>query len=246
MILKIFNLYITLVTNKTFQYKEEEIEMSKVTNMLNLIMVEYESPCGVSDENPWWLSTNESVFPDMPQEDRFVEEWSGWTIREIEVRLANDGVKFGCGYYTASRIGQAVMLAEAVNMAAKVIDYGYYDLKVAAVNAAIVAGARWWIGYDESGEAVTYIYHRDVGVASFHFAPVYQFTRNYAGEAGKLKTYQWSCWSRQFSAFDMLVDYQLRNFYAWATRPRVLGYPKPVWDDEDIPYVYPRQWHDAA
>lgn len=144
--------------------------------------------------------------------------------RHIQCLLEEDFVEFGDAYYGVSVAARYILVAEAVNWAAKVIDYQYYQYKNLILYAATVCGGTIdWFAQDEFGNDVYYIYHKEVGTASFH-----QFWENgWEFDHGSPRKFraEWSGWYRQDQAFDLLVDRDLLKLYAWGTRPRALGYP---------------------
>jgi len=120
--------------------------------------------------------------------------------------LRNAGVSVEVSTET---IEGAIMIAEAVNLAAKVIDDGFYELKPKVIDAAAEMGARG--GWGEDG--AFYLYHESVGVASFH-DPWCEI-----GSGGEWHT-PWSEVTRQELAFQLLVDENLRREVALKTSPK--------------------------
>ena len=128
-----------------------------------------------------------------------------------------------------------ILLAEAANWAAKVIDSSYYELKAELIRTAIVRGIRCWVSTDEwSDTSIFYLYDKEVGVASFHdpFDSV-----NYC-QMMELSDYlsndnwnfPWSGIRRQNLAFDLLGDENLLKEMAILTRPRKLVTSQEIYD----------------
>ena len=95
------------------------------------------------------------------------------------------------------RPDHAILITEAVNFAAKVIDYGiFYELKPLCIKECINLGASG--GWHKN---VFYLYHENVGVASFH---------DPFGHIDVSWEVRWSDgWSgvrRQDKAFKLLID----------------------------------------
>jgi len=108
-----------------------------------------------------------------------------------------------------------ILLTEAVNWAAKVVDENFYLLKPAMILASMESGAILGVedNYDDEGnnDQVYYLVHKDVGVASFH---------NPNGEVKDLAElsgleedieewkYGWEKIVRQDEAFELLEAYR--------------------------------------
>lgn len=102
--------------------------------------------------------------------------------------------------------GNAILIAEAVNWAAKVLTDSFYMLKPAMIVASAKLGAQ--IGKeDDGGWPIYYLFNRDVGVASFHDpgCEVDGLLRN-MGFTGEIKDWEfgWSGVVRQDLAFHLL------------------------------------------
>ena len=175
----------------------------------------YKYRCNYSD-------TCESLIHDEHKAYEFVME-----IVEI-LRLY--GVEFGDAFYSSSLDAQAVMVAEATNLAAKSFNYDFYEVKDLAVYAAYGLGSKIWWQFDEYDNTVAYLYSRDCGVASFHqvYRPAATLSIKEVEDIERYKRFQWSGQSRQWDAFEILTDTSLRDWYALATRPRSLTYRVPL------------------
>lgn len=124
--------------------------------------------------------------------------------------LLEAGVDLGnCQWW---RLPDAILITEAVNWAAKVIDWSFYDLKPDCIRECVELGAEGgWRG------EIFYLYHHAVGVASFH-DPYGQI------DIGALYwPWEWSGVTRQDAAFELLTDLRLRRQMAYATAPGDLG-----------------------
>lgn len=137
--------------------------------------------------------------------------------------LEQDGIVFGEAYFNLPLVAQLIMMAECCNYAAKVINDDYYSLKPRFIELAVREGAFSWINYDERGEWVCYLYHRDVGTASFH-DPYNEIAEPLLKESVRFieRPYEWSQIPRQDEIFEMLRDVQLLRKMAFYTRPRRL------------------------
>ena len=105
-------------------------------------------------------------------------------------------------------VGGAVMIAEAVNWAAKVIDEEFYSLKPRVIEAAVEIGADG--GWGDDG--CYYLASERSGVASFHdpFGEI---------RAGGSWDHPWSGVRRQDAAFHILTDTRIRRVFREATAP---------------------------
>lgn len=111
------------------------------------------------------------------------------------------------------RVEDAILITEAVNLAAKVIDEDFYALKPDCVRECVGMGADGgWRG------GIFYLYHPAVGVASFH-DPFDQIEVD--GSMGW--PFEWSGVYRQEQAFDLLVDRKALLKMRFATAPGDLG-----------------------
>lgn len=150
--------------------------------------------------------------------------------------LEQDGVVFGAAYFNLPLAAQLIMMAECCNYAAKVIDYSYYSLKPRFIELAVREGAYSWVNYDECGNWVCYLYHKDVGTASFH-DPYYEIAEETLKESPWYvdRPFEWSQIPRQDEIFEMLRDGQLLKKMAYYTRPRRVV---PRWTDEEMEELY--------
>ncbi len=99
----------------------------------------------------------------------------------------------------------ALALAEAVNLAAKSIDYRFYQIKSAMIISAWKIGNRFGYNKDDS----TYnLFHPDLGTASFHDPgdEIYRIVRNTLDEHELIPEWEheWSGITRQELAFRIL------------------------------------------
>ncbi len=102
----------------------------------------------------------------------------------------------------------AVMVAEACNLAAKVLDEDFYALKPPAIEAAIALGADGGWGVD----GCFYLSTPETGVACFH-DPFGQI------RVGGFWPNRWSGVQRQHAAFLIATRPAVRRLYAEATIP---------------------------
>lgn len=103
----------------------------------------------------------------------------------------------------------ALMVAEAVNLAAKTIDDGFYAIKHRVIDAAVALGCAG--GWGSDGDGVFYLHHPDVGVACFHdpFDEIKSKGRWFE---------PWSGIPRQNAAFQILGMPAVRRLYREATQ----------------------------
>ena len=132
-------------------------------------------------------------------------------LEAAKMRLHQDGIDLGECWEDS--IQAAILITEAVNWAAKTIDWEYYTLKPRCIEECWAKGA-------EGGwrDGIFYLYHPDVGVASFH---------DPNDEIGIDCRYRWLWeWSgipRQNLAFDLLVDRKTLLYMKFCTAPGDLG-----------------------
>lgn len=151
-------------------------------------------------------------------------------LATVQTWLERDGVEFGAPYINLSFAAKAVMLAECCNLAAKTIDEWYYECKPWLIEyAAYNLGVICWSNADEYGNTVHYLYHKDVGTASFH-DPYMECSLADAPRYVDMP-FPWSGIGRQFSVFEMLTDQQLLDNMAFYTRPRRLP---QCWSDDEL------------
>ena len=101
-----------------------------------------------------------------------------------------------------------LMIAEACNLAAKEVDYSFYAVKAAVIDAAIAAGCTGGWGND----GVFYLHHPEAGVACFH-DPYGEITA--CGEW----EHPWSGIYRQDHAFRIMANGHVRRVMAESTSP---------------------------
>jgi len=103
----------------------------------------------------------------------------------------------------------AVLVAEAVNLAAKVVSPSFYDFKAACFDwAAEQRGVISGWGADEA----FYLYHPEVGVVCAH-------DPNEEIETEGYWPHPWHGVERQSYAFEQLTDHELLEYFREATRP---------------------------
>ncbi len=102
--------------------------------------------------------------------------------------------------------GNALLIAEAVNNAAKVIDYGFYSIKAQTIDAAMELGC---IGGWNNG--IFYMEYYTSGNASFH---------DPCGEINSSGSWsdKWSGIRRQDWAFDIISNNRIRKLFCEATQ----------------------------
>ena len=127
------------------------------------------------------------------------------TLTNAKVALESAGVDVPCSPWDTAG---AIMIAEAVNWAAKTIDYKFYGIKPAVIDAAIAIGCDGGWGSD----GCFFLADDRVGVASFH------------DPAGDIRAdghwpHPWTGVRRQDAAFDILVNPAVRRLYREATAP---------------------------
>lgn len=101
----------------------------------------------------------------------------------------------------------ALLTAEAINLAAKVIDADFYNLKPSVIDAAMELGC---IGGWNGDVFYMEVENGHVGVVSFH-DPYSQITSNGYWPHG------WSGIKRQDMAFELLINPTVRRVYSEAT-----------------------------
>lgn len=131
-------------------------------------------------------------------------------LQELYERLIVERVDVGD--LSTHQVADAILLTEACNWAAKVLDYEFYSLKPRCIEECVHLGAD---GGWKNG--IFYLYHPDVGVASFHdpMGEIQIEDMNWP--------FEWSGIPRQERAFDLLTDRKTRLQYRYATAPGELG-----------------------
>ncbi len=115
----------------------------------------------------------------------------------------------------------ALLLAEAVNWAAKVIDGELYALKGLAICAAVECGAELYWGDD----GTVALYAPRAGAATFH-DPHGDVAAALRARGHRPMGYlPWSGISRQELAFELLANPAARRLVALRTDPRFAGRP---------------------
>lgn len=140
---------------------------------------------------------------------------------QAEADLRAAGVVFGDAYMDASPEARLIMLCEAVNWAAKTINYEFYELKNPLLTYAVESGITSWSLLDERCDEVLYLYHPECGTASFHNPGGWE-VGELQGPRYQLKQWPWSGVPRQEDAFKILTSKETLAWYAKATRPRML------------------------
>lgn len=100
----------------------------------------------------------------------------------------------------------SVLIAEAVNLGAKVIDYDLYRIKPAVIVSAWKNGAQF--GFNK-GDGTYTLFHPSVGAASFHdpSEEIRYIIEDLLGEKIPEWPHEWSGIYRQDEAFDLLKDF---------------------------------------
>ena len=157
-----------------------------------------------------------------------------WTDRLLHNRGIDDLMKelrsMGYSFAAFEKVNsnaKIILLAEAANWAAKVIDSSYYELKAELIRTAMARGVRCWASDDEwNGTSIFYLYDREIGVASFHdpFDSIdyWQMVELSDYLSNDNWNFPWSGVRRQNLAFDLLGDENLLKKMAILTRPRKL------------------------
>ncbi len=137
--------------------------------------------------------------------ERLIAEKEFATISDYAQRLLVDaGVTEANGLDVVDPV-VALALTEAVNLAAKEVDYTFYRIKPAMIIAAWKTGAQFGFNNDDG----TYsLFHTDIGTASFHDpdGEVEWLVESVLGEDIPQWPYEWSGIYRQDQAFDILQD----------------------------------------
>ncbi len=127
-------------------------------------------------------------------------------MMRAERQLRRHGIEIP---FSTSTPQGAILLAEAVNWAAKTIDYGFYSLKpMVWQEASRVEGVE--SGWGDDGTFV--LFHPEVGCASAH-DPGREIN------AGGVWPHPWSGVRRQNWAFRLLKSARARRLMAWMTEP---------------------------
>lgn len=161
-------------------------------------------------------------------------------VEYTEKCLESDGVEFGEAYLNTGYAGRLILLAEAVNWAAKTISDWYYGLKPQLIVAAANEGAKAWSNTDEYDQTTYYLYTPSVGTASFHDPNDEVFYQGIENTIGFIpdKHWPWSGIYRQGCAFALLTDEDLLKQMANATRPRNLERPETTVMDLNMNFAW--------
>lgn len=163
------------------------------------------SPTILRRGNCWWGGTWLETKCPVSVEDTLQDDWSALELAEHLLRQHGVDPR----HVPAGPV-RAVLVAEAVNWAAKIIDGGFYDLKPAVCDeVAAMAGVVSGWGDDDC----FYLCADGAGAASFH------------DPFGQIKSrgewpFPWSGVLRQAHAFDLLRDENLRKRVDFLTNPR--------------------------
>ena len=147
-----------------------------------------------------------------------------FSLIEIVLKaLARYNIVPGNGFYSHAISARFILLAEAVNLAAKVFHPAFYQIKPHLIAAAAYNGCLCWEEADENGYPVYHLYHRDVGTACFHDPNAECFDLGIENAPRfNSRRFRWSGIYRQDQAFDLLKDECALAAMAMATRPRNL------------------------
>lgn len=145
-----------------------------------------------------------------------------YTTTALEWLERYDVKPCGEGYYSVPPAARAVLVAEAVNLAAKCIDPEFYTLKPAIFVEAARRGKDDGVTvYYREEDGTWNLYHPAAGVVSFH-DPGDEIPR-LIGDAQAVtfspQPYPWSGVFRQDSAFDILHSADTLARFAATTQP---------------------------
>lgn len=144
--------------------------------------------------------------------------------------LKGHGVEFGEGYHSVSPAAQKVLLAEAANHGAKTfadnILAHLYDYKADIFVQAAIEGRDDGVlineTRDEQGKPVWHLYHKEVGVVSFH-DPENEIADKIRGQKVNFESaLQWTGAERQHLAFKVLKDPALLKEVAFKSTPHAM------------------------
>lgn len=146
-------------------------------------------------------------FEDSTHESLFEAQASSDAIAEAVGDLRADGISIPTEWWTSRNL---VLIAEAVNWAAKAVDEDYYAVKHRLINALVDLN-RSDIKYGWNN-GVFAMFHPEVGTVWFHdpFGVI---------EANNDWPYAWSGVERQAYAFDTLAKECWRRYFASQTTP---------------------------
>ena len=143
-----------------------------------------------------WMNLSSSEYEEEEEES---------PLEEAVTLLREAGVKLAHGW--AREVGYPLLIVEAVNHAAKVIDERFYSLKPRLISWLANRFDGGW-GEDD----VFYLFHEEIGVVCLH-DPYNQITAK--GEW----PHRWSGVLRQQDAFETLIDEDLQRSFAEKTTP---------------------------
>ncbi len=138
----------------------------------------------------------------------------------------------GDAYTSVSQAAQRVLLAEAINLAAKKFDERYYRIKPALFISAAIQGAddgvRIHASEDENGNAVWYIHHEEVGIVSFHdpYGEIAELAELYHEKLCYDDTIEWSGVARTPLAFECLTNESLLDAMVTLTTTSMNSTPR--------------------
>lgn len=146
-------------------------------------------------------------------------------IQDAIVWMMERGVQvLGEGYESVSLSASYLLVAEAVNHAAKEIDYRFYDIKPEVIAAAAVLGANDGVTVQAEGlnyydNPIWYLHHPEVGSVSFH--DPYNQVDGLIGDAAVefSPPYEWNELTRQTMAFKALESEEVVKALALLTQP---------------------------
>ncbi len=193
--------------------------------------------------------------------DNFRPDWSkpflAPYLSEAWDKLESYGVTVdGSGYLSVTEAAGNILIAEAVNLAAKELNPEFYELKAHVFVEAAESGKEYGVSvYFNDQDGTWSLYHKDVGVVSFH-DPNNNITR-LIKEADLYfsKPYGWSGLYRQDQAFELLNDAELLQKVSQDTSPEFVikhhihdlniqeshNYPMPTEEmfpkNEPLPYT---------
>lgn len=147
-----------------------------------------------------------------------VESSSSSALQQACNALSEAGIDLGDTIWWTP--GGAILITEAVNWAAKILDPWFYELKPQCIREALELGAEGGWGRD----GCFFLFDISVGTASFH-DPCGQID-----VPGTLRwNHPWSGIPRQNEAFELLVDRLTLRRYQFATNPSFQGKLPWIW-----------------
>ena len=176
-----------------FMFKINQLILLKKRNVEENIINEFENKIFISISN-------------------LVENKNFGVIKEISKKMLYENNIRAVEKLDINKPGDVILLTEAVNWAAKVINESFYILKPAMIISAWESGAILGIEKFENGRwPIYYLAHQDVGISSFHDPAweVYKLAEKIGWEK-KIEDwkYGWSGIDRQNQAFEIISAYQ--------------------------------------